>query len=1120
MTDSGLRKNERFRSLTVQEDISSRSISFRNRAGALYDIFINDDSTQLLLGNQQGGTVVLADLNDIPVDLDDDEVWTTVSFDNSNRSFNPDHQITPLNINNLSLEKEINILPNGNIDGRSLGDLWVGITVDSVNIYLALHNLQDASGNVVYPGGMLMAVNRNNGTINWVRNMENYSGVTNDLSRSAPAVKSINGKRCVVFASNRLFPQTWRTTVGGTDNTVFGLFDGASSMGSNRRVHVYCVNANDGSLIWSTPIGAVAQKVDDIDNHLTITTSPIFFTKNGTDYIAVGTSSGQSFIGAINSRSPTTIFGGAKPIQDNRYRMTDMGRLVVMEASTGTIIQKDPNFESALVSAGPPIYNPGTVLDNSLPVENGGGYLRPGETQHKLRRYVESSDISEDGQLGINGVLANSTSGSNGEDQWIGSQRLTYFLEEDSIVVPGPLNDLNVKDRTNTPIKLVGHSNYTSKTIANPTVLNVASGSFPFTSADIGIFVNILEDDDIPSGSYEILAVGGNTLTINYNNLTGSTNGGIIVSLGVNISNITTTGSPETVTTSTPHGLATGDVIVIANRVSGDVPIDRYIATVIDPTNFTINYDNSSGSGGSGGYIALIDRGGDGRDCIVHPLINGGVFSVNTTFVSGSISFTVSETGNTFDLSAKSSNLDGSIAGVPARIWKYIQDGDVLDDQDAYEASYHGPSLWGSSMAVITDNNGDALEMILAFGQTHHIPLDEMEAISTSSASPGYIPQENIIKAAEDTFSSTPTSANLNILRNETNNRAVNVASDKAVPLSPRGDRSFHNSIVSVNLREGAFGDILWSFKTQGYDTWSLPLNLFSLRSLASPANPTTPIDFPSYNVFPVFQWFDVQNYYDIIKGPDGDFGEGPYLVDRGNSVYVAGTTKGALYCTLQLSNPRIGPSSITPLPGFSGTNLVVGGAASILGGSNLGSGADDNRVYSVQLQAPAYNGFNLSFQTNDIGDYSGSGMPQPYPPQTRWYPSNTTQVNPSLFYEQQQSYISAYNIRNQTIDWEAPVIPNDTAPFAATLGCPSISGNYVYVGDGLGNLQIKNKNNGASVKTIKLQNGGVTKPILVGSEIIMCTGRQGYSGNFNTGVSSQSGANYLGTNKIYKFSI
>ena len=1117
---AGLRKNERFRDLTVQDDISTRSVSFRSRSGALFDVFIGNNGSQLLLGNQQGGSVVLADLNDIPNDLDEDEVWTTVSFDNSNRSYNPDHKITPLNINNLSIEKEINILPNGDIDGRSLGDLWVGITVDSVNIYLALHNLQDASGNVVYPGGMLMAVNRNNGVINWVKTMESYSGVTNDFSRSAPAVKDINGRRCIVFASNRLFPQTWRSTVGGTDDTVFGLFDGVPSKGANRRVHVYCVDANNGDLIWSTPIGAVAQKIDDIDNHLTITMSPIFFTKNGAPYVAVGTSSGQSFIGAIRSRSPSTIFGRAKPLQDNRYKMTDVGRLVVMDAVTGMVIQKDPNVESALVSAGPPIYSTGTVLNNSLSVEDGGGYLRPGQTQHKLRRYVESSDIAENGPLGNNGVLANSTSGSNGEDQWIGSQRITYFLDSDSLVVPGPLNGLDVKDRTNTPIKLVGHSNYTSKTAANPTVLSVASGSFPFTPADVGVFVNILEDDDIPSGTYEITSVGLGTVTINYDNSGGGTGSGIVASLGVNISNITTGGSPETVTTSTPHGLTSGDVVVIYNRASGDVPIDRYTVTVVDPTNFTIVYNNSGGSGGSGGSCALIDRGGLGRDCVVHPLIDGGVYSVNTTFVSGSTSFTLTETGNTFDLNVKSSNLDGSVAGVPARIWKYIQDGDTLDEQDAYEASYHGPSLWGSSVAVITDDDGDALEMVLAFGQSHHIPLDEMEAISTSSASPGYIPQENNIKAAEDTFSATPTSGNLSALRTAVNNRAVNVAADKAVPISPRGERSFHNSIVGINLRDGAFGDILWSFKTQGYDTWGLPLNLFSLRSLAAPFTPTTPIDFPSYNVFPVFQWFDVQNYYDTIKGPDGDFGEGPYLVDKGSNVYVGGTTKGALYCSLKLTNPRSGPTSITPLPGFSGTNLVVGGAPSILGGSNLGSAADDNRIYSVQLQAPAYNGFNLSFQTNNIGDYSGAGMPQPYPPQTRWYPTNTNDLNPSLFYEQQQSYLSAYNIKNQTIDWEAPITPGDTPPFAATLGCPSVSKNYVYVGDGLGNLQIKNKNTGSSVKTIKLQNGGVTKPVLVGSEIIMCSGRQGFSGNFNTGVSSQTGANYLGTNKIYKLGV
>lgn len=69
MTDTGIRRNERFRSLTVQDDVSSRSFSLRSRAGALFNLFVSEDGSQLLLGNQQGGSTVIANLNDIPVDL-------------------------------------------------------------------------------------------------------------------------------------------------------------------------------------------------------------------------------------------------------------------------------------------------------------------------------------------------------------------------------------------------------------------------------------------------------------------------------------------------------------------------------------------------------------------------------------------------------------------------------------------------------------------------------------------------------------------------------------------------------------------------------------------------------------------------------------------------------------------------------------------------------------------------------------------------------------------------------------------------------------------------------------------------------------------------------------------
>jgi hypothetical protein len=1071
-----------------------------NPSGELYCIEVDEIAGYVYLKDPDGNFIRLADL-DSPTAINPNlQQWTVVNKTSDGRDYNANHQVDSSNIADLQQVAEYDMFPNSNVEDVARGDVWVGFTMDSNNVFIAFHNLQNDSGTPINPNGRILCVSRNDGSIRWTREMKHYSGLDGDITRAAILVDEEESR--IYFASSLFNAQAWESIPGGTDTTVYNLFTGAPEVG------IY----NEFSNEIRSGTGVPARLYCAL---ISITQSPKLLQIDGKKYIGCGTSSAQSFLTSVRTRSQATIFGGATPLFTNQGRMTEVGRYSIIDADSGILMKS--------ISAGPPIYKEGKVMNNADSVEDGGGYLRPAETQMRINHFVEAEDVLPGGPLGTGGVLDSATGGSNGEDQWIGSQRISWFLEErnGNNVVPSALGGLAVKDRQNAPITLTGVNEIVSKTSANPCVLTT-SINHNFTVADVNVLVDVKGDSDIPDGKYDILAVGANTISINYDNTLGGTSGGAVVyGSKIDISSVSVA-NPAVVTCVSPHGLAVGDVVDLCRNT--DIPSSKYTVSLVgSPTSFEIAFDNSAGSGASDGYIALVNRALSspaGRDSVVTQLIDAHALGIDTSLSSGSLSF-VAPSGS-FDLNSLGCNLDGSFGDgftSPARLIKYIQDGDVLSDQDAYEASYHGASLWGSSPSSFKDENNNDLELYAVCGQSHHVPLDDILAVEGTSTAPRYIQQENMVKSKQDAFEGGRSAGTLaNVKSQQLLNRPLWNKADKDVPLSPRSERFFGNGVFAINLRPGNVGDILWSFK-QGLDVWHLGFNLFSLRSLAAPTDPTTPVDVPSTNVFPVFQWIDSQEYYGHSLGPDGDYGEGSQLINIGGTNYVSVASKRGTYSTLELTDPSIGPSTMTPLPGTNSTEFVQGGCPGVLGGSNFGSCADDDSQYSVQLQAPSYDTFNLSYQNAERGDYSTTGLPQPFPPQTLWYPTNDNDPVTIQGFGQQQSYLSKYDVVNQTVGFETVIVPGGPN-YVACLSCPSVSQDFIYLQDGIGKMRVFNKNTGVQEREFDMEFGGITRPVLVDDEVWSISGRVSSGAGFNTGDSSQAGSDYKGASKLFKFKV
>lgn len=488
----------------------------------------------------------------------------------------------------------------------------------------------------------------------------------------------------------------------------------------------------------------------------------------------------------------------------------------------------------------------------------------------------------------------------------------------------------------------------------------------------------------------------------------------------------------------------------------------------------------------TGAVVALVGGAVAGAN------LNQVVVNIDTTFTQGSTQF-MSPNGNMYDTTNAAVKLNGDLG--PARIYKRLQAGDSLDEQDAYEASYMGASTWGSTPCVNYDKCGNAIELYISTGQSHHIPVDESLAIRAVTIEPFDI--LNQILVDEEAFRVSPTTANLQKIRNGFALWLQNIKDEKAVPLSERGRRHYHNAAVGLDLRPGKIGQYLWDFKTIGYDSWHLGYQIEALRQVEGLPG----VAIPGFSA--------ISNWWGWDKAPDADFGECPYLLpkagDNGEDL-LALATKGGTAWTLRLDNLE-SASTITEL------HCVVLNSPGLLGASNFGSSADCDTLYTVQANSMEQSNTNLPFQTST--DWrSLNPQAQQFPPKLAWYP--VTETNPATIvpFEFYQSYISAYEPATGEVRFEVAATPQNTsAPWVTSTGCPSSTKDLLFVPDGSGRIQIFDSRCGAFVTALDIGTGGITSPIIGKDKMYVLSGRGSFAGTYPD-------SNYAGAREMFVYEL
>ena len=343
------------------------------------------------------------------------ELWKSVDQNLIGNRSNPSVGLNKYTIKDI-LEKwkvPLSSFPDGTSNTYANG------SADEKSVYITTQNNYDSQGSQINAEGSVICVDRKTGEINWKRTIKSYSGITGDNTRAAPAI----WKNFLFFGSNILEPQTYYNPIG----PVLIRFAGFPATATGKRIRMYCVNKHTGDLVWETPIGKVATNLNDEDNWLTITQSPIVFKSiiDNTNYIrdlvAVGTSSGQSFQPWLRT------LGGQVLGERFDFQMTDRGRQVILDANDGTVIKE--------IFLCPEVLKAGDTLPASS--------IIPGKNFFYIRHAVTQADLTPGGDL--NPITA----------PYAIISRLTYILETGNNV-PSPCDGINVVDANNNPVVLVG----------------------------------------------------------------------------------------------------------------------------------------------------------------------------------------------------------------------------------------------------------------------------------------------------------------------------------------------------------------------------------------------------------------------------------------------------------------------------------------------------------------------------------------------------------------------------------------------------------------------------------------------------------------------------------------
>ena len=492
--------------------------------------------------------------------------------------------------------------------------------------------------------------------------------------------------------------------------------------------------------------------------------------------------------------------------------------------------------------------------------------------------------------------------------------------------------------------------------------------------------------------------------------------------------------------------------------------------------------------------LSVVDNDGDNHIIaagVVPSNLNFVTVTMEVEFVPGTTDFfRVSPQAAAAAFDTATADLDGAAGNTPARIVKQLKIGDNLTAQDAYECNYYGASIWGSNPSINYNQHGIPTELYFATGQAHKIPYDETKRFANPKPpSPFASPVERQfnIKQKQNAFAAAATQTNLDAVRQANKDRLKDLDLSRKEPVSVRSRRFHHNSVVAINLRPGHVGEIIWTEKTLGYDTWRI--DLLNDQQRQSEGGP-------------IAGFTDAEAHYGMLRGHDGDHGESPYYCPncgQSGGDYIVAPTKAGSVIALMLTDVNDGPTTAWPKP----INLL--GNPGLLGGSNYGSTLDKKtrRLYTVQSNEAA------AFQTTVDRRFNKRSLPPPM----EWYPAQQTDPALVMPLPHRQSYLSCYNFLEGKIEYEVPLLTTPPGSERATVTAFSSGADLIYVQPNSLTLQIRKASDGTLVHSIALDSAGVSNAAVLNRELIIANGREGFLGQ-------PAGSDYKGAKYVYKFAL
>ena len=420
------------------------------------------------------------------------------------------------------------------------------------------------------------------------------------------------------------------------------------------------------------------------------------------------------------------------------------------------------------------------------------------------------------------------------------------------------------------------------------------------------------------------------------------------------------------------------------------------------------------------------------------------VCTVAYRMTTGTTSIFFPERDLTLATTDPSTGLAGQTGIRPVRLARRVTVGQVMDAETAYQLNLYGACITGNTIAVAPGKDG----FYFTTDQPHFVPYQQAMVVNDDLIP--FIQVQYVLWIYQHAYESDPSPLTYEWMQdiNHEYQDWYTVYTPNSIRKSERYESFYFSSIVMASLHDDTLGDILWAYKSTGYDFWTS-----TAENGRSKSNP--------------YGYSDIGLYLERPVGANGGFGQGVYITTERPDRMVACNRAGFLYV--------FDISGNTP----SLRNLTYIGNSVVNGASNYGSTLSGSVFVTIVTQAYQPDGINSSYPN--------------FPPQMSWY------ITPLQRYPPLNSFVQAWDIETLKVLWSKPVIPHDASPYACTLSQISSTTQFVFIPASNGVLTIRDLFTGELVHQIPLDgNGGQSSPIFSHQHMYAVLGRSEFASVYN----------------------